>query len=103
MDSERRCRPQSRSATKQGRRPAVRTTAIGVTCLVVGSVLSGCCTCNPVHSPVAYSDGNPYEASGDLWGIGYYCREFGFLRRADPYCRDVPFRAPSTYNAYAPP
>lgn len=82
----------------------MRKTAIGVTCLVLGSFTSGCCCCcHTVHSPVAYSDGNPYESSGDLWGIGYYCQEFGFLRRADMCGRDIPYRAPATYSAYAPP
>ncbi len=74
----------------------MRTIAIGVTGLLVAGVLSGCCCCGGgcgscAGSPIPYSDGNPYECgSGTFWGVGYYCQQYGFLRRRDPYPCYIP-------------
>jgi hypothetical protein len=62
----------------------------GLAGLLVACFLSGCCVCDCDHSPIAYSDGNPYECwkcgecGCDFWGVGYYCEKYGFLRSTDP-------------------
>ncbi len=63
---------------------------MGVCSLLAACILSGCCCLGSTgpSMPVSgvyppYSDGNPYGWHDDFWGVGYYCHEFGFLRRAD--------------------
>ena len=88
--------PESRTARDVGRKPAVNLIATWATGLVLASVLSGCCCCGGgcAGSPVPYSDGNPYECgSGNFWGVGYYCRQYGFLRRRDTCSCCIPVPA----------
>jgi len=67
----------------------VRTIATWVTGLLLASVSGGCCCCGGgcggcAGSPIPYSAGNPYECgSGNFWGVGYYCQQYGFLSRRD--------------------
>jgi len=69
----------------------VKARGTGIACLLLASLVSGCVGIGNGDcdlSPVAYSDGNPYECQkGDLWGIGHYCDQYGFLCRHDE-CAD---------------
>jgi len=62
--------------------------------LLVASLLSGChglLSGGHELSPVAYSAGNPYECqSGDVWGIGYYIDQYGFLCKPDQCANGTP-------------
>lgn len=82
------------SAAIQGRGCGVRAFGIGMASLMVASLLSGCAILGSgecEHSPVAYSAGNPYECqSGDVWGIGHYCDQYGFLCKPDPCAVGTP-------------
>jgi hypothetical protein len=64
----------------------VRTIGLWVMGALLASALSGCCCCGGcAHSPIPYSEGNPYECgSCCFWGVGYYMQLYGFLRRPCP-------------------
>src|SRR5579863_8367934 len=89
------------------RMPRMKILGTSLLCMLAASFLAGCCCgsgCSECdHSPVGHSSGNPYECgSGNFWGVGHYCQQYGFLCRPDTWSCDAVY-AVTPCHTYSEP